>query len=76
MANEKVTTKIIGIDLGTTNSAVAIMEGGKPVIIDEAVELAKEFGSQSSPKFINGALGAVLKKAVPKQEYKGTNDKW
>ena len=25
--------KIIGIDLGTTNSAVAVMEGGEPVII-------------------------------------------
>ncbi|MFN3247521.1 MAG: Hsp70 family protein, partial [Leptonema sp. (in: bacteria)] len=25
--------KIIGIDLGTTNSVVAIMEGGEPVVI-------------------------------------------
>ncbi len=25
--------KIIGIDLGTTNSAVAVMEGGSPVVI-------------------------------------------
>ena len=25
--------KIIGIDLGTTNSVVAVMEGGKPVVI-------------------------------------------
>src|SRR5213593_1842861 len=26
-------SKIIGIDLGTTNSVVAIMEGGEPVVI-------------------------------------------
>ena len=28
----------------------------------EAVELAKEFGSESSPGFVNGILGAILKK--------------
>ncbi|MGB4870419.1 MAG: Hsp70 family protein, partial [Candidatus Promineifilaceae bacterium] len=26
-------SKIIGIDLGTTNSVVAVMEGGEPVVI-------------------------------------------
>lgn len=31
------------------------------VIIDEAVELAKEYGGDSSPGFINGALGNLLK---------------
>jgi N utilization substance protein B len=30
------------------------------VVIDEAVELAKEFGTETSPKFINGVLGQML----------------
>ncbi len=30
------------------------------VLIDEAVELAKEFGSESSPRFVNGVLGKLL----------------
>ena len=30
------------------------------VIIDEAVELAKRYGSKSSPGFVNGALGSIL----------------
>jgi N utilization substance protein B len=32
----------------------------KKVLIDEAVELAKEFGSDSSPRFVNGVLGQLL----------------
>jgi N utilization substance protein B len=41
-----------------------IISGKTPakVAINEAVELAKEFGSDTSPKFINGVLGAVLSK--------------
>lgn len=34
------------------------------VAINEAVELAKRFGSDSAPRFVNGVLGAL----VPKQE--------
>ena len=30
------------------------------VLIDEAVELAKEFGAEGSPKFVNGVLGKLL----------------
>jgi len=29
-------SKIIGIDLGTTNSVVAVMEGGEPVVITKS----------------------------------------
>ena len=32
------------------------------VIVDEAIELAKEYGSEKSPKFVNGALGTIIKK--------------
>lgn len=31
------------------------------VVVDEAVELGKEFGSDSSGSFINGTLGQVIK---------------
>ncbi len=32
------------------------------VAIDEAVEIAKKFGAESSPSFINGVLGTILTK--------------
>jgi transcription antitermination protein NusB len=35
------------------------------VAIDEAVELAKQFGSDNSAKFINGVLGSVYKMLYP-----------
>ncbi len=43
------------------------------VVINEAVELAKAFGSDSSSKFINGVLGTVYKtltKELPDEETK------
>jgi N utilization substance protein B len=34
------------------------------VIIDEAIELAKTYGGQASPSFVNGVLGTVWKKSL------------
>lgn len=38
------------------------------VIIDEAVELAKEFGSEKSASFVNGVLGNILKSHVARKD--------
>lgn len=35
------------------------------VSLDEAIELAKQFGGKDSPSFVNGVLDAVLKKQSP-----------
>ena len=40
------------------------------VAINEAVELAKAFGSENSSKFINGVLGTAFKKLGIKEEKK------
>lgn len=32
------------------------------VVIDEAIELAKEYGGDKSPSFVNGALGNIITK--------------
>ncbi len=34
------------------------------VVIDEAVEMGKEYGSESTAKFVNGVLGALLETQV------------
>jgi N utilization substance protein B len=38
------------------------------VVIDEAVELAKEFGADHSPSFVNGVLGSALKSITSTHE--------
>ncbi len=40
------------------------------VAIDEAVELAKEFGGDNSSKFVNGVLGTVVKQMTPEKKNK------
>src|SRR5881296_2774521 len=54
--------KIIGIDLGTTNSVVAVMEGGEPVVITNAE------GARTTPSVVaftkdgNRLVGQVAKR--------------
>jgi N utilization substance protein B len=57
--------KIAQIDLAILRLASyeLMIDKSQPpkVVIDEAIELAKEYGNQNSPQFINGALGSILK---------------
>ena len=56
--------KLNKVDLAVLRLAIYELENeGVPpkVIIDEAVELAKEFGSEKSPSFVNGVLGTIYK---------------
>ena len=32
------------------------------VVVDEAVEISKEYGSENTPKFVNGVLGTLIEK--------------
>jgi len=56
--------KINRVDLSILRLAVyeLLIDKKEPVnvIIDEAVELGKEFGGEASPSFINGALGNIV----------------
>lgn len=56
--------KLNKVDLAILRLAIweLIIEKINPpkVVIDEAVELAKEFGADNSPSFVNGVLGTIL----------------
>jgi len=57
--------KIARIDLAILRLAtyeLTVQKKEPPkVIIDEAVEIAKEYGNDNSAKFVNGVLGSILK---------------
>lgn len=60
--------KLNKIDLAILRLAIFELEEGKvppKVTIDEAVELAKEYGGDNSPSFVNGVLGSILKDIDP-----------
>lgn len=55
--------KINKIDMAILRLAVyELLEGNTPqkVVVDEAVELAKEYGGENTPAFVNGVLGTVI----------------
>lgn len=63
-APDRPISQINKIDLAILRLAVfeLIIDKGAPpkVVIDEAVELGKEYGSDSSSSFINGVLGKLV----------------
>jgi N utilization substance protein B len=63
--------KIAKVDLVILRIAVFELMFGKKtpvkVAIDEAVELSKEFGNDTSHKFVNGVLGTVVDKFMEHQ---------
>ena len=64
--------QIARIDKAILRMAVAELLHGKntppKVVINEAVELGKSFGSDSSSKFINGVLGTVYREQIESKE--------
>lgn len=65
-------SKISKIDVAILRLAIyeLLFEKKEPqkVIIDEAIELAKEYGADKSASFINGVLGQVIKKCAQNYE--------
>jgi len=61
--------KIIGIDLGTTNSCVAIMEGGKPKVIENAE------GSRTTPSVVAYTEDGEILVGAPAKRQAVTNAK-
>lgn len=57
--------RLFKIDLAIITLAVIelkfIKENPKEVIINEAVELAKKYSTEKSPRFINGVLADIVK---------------
>ena len=55
-------SKVLGIDLGTTNSCVAVVEGGEPVVIPNAE------GNRTTPSVVAFKDGEVLVGVVAKRQ--------
>ena len=57
--------KINHIDLAVLRCAIWEIkyhsETPPKVVVDEAVEIAKEFGTETSGSFVNGVLGGIMK---------------
>ncbi|RFN57924.1 molecular chaperone DnaK [Marixanthomonas ophiurae] len=62
-------SKIIGIDLGTTNSCVAVMEGSEPTVIPNAE------GKRTTPSVIAFVEGGEIKVGDPAKRQAVTNPK-
>ena len=72
------TETIVGIDLGTTNSEVAVIQGGRPVVLEENGEaiLPSVVGLDAQGRLLVGNACAISTFWLPNVLSDRSNGRW